>query len=71
MTKFIAKDLNDLAKFFRKEAIEADAKITGLARCKSDKKYYEGQRSVYHFLAGMIERGELVMGEPNAQGSTN
>lgn len=69
MVKFTAKNLADLAGFLRREAKDAAAKGKGLARNRSDKKYYEGQEHAYNNLAAMIERGELVIGSqaPNIQ----
>lgn len=58
---FTSRTPQELAAWFRRQAIEAGAKMKSIARCKSDRLYYRGQQVVYEMLTAMIERGELVI----------
>lgn len=65
---FSFTDLNDFAKWLDKQAIEATAKMNGLARTKSDKAFYKGVAHGIRDIETMIRKGQIEIGGVKKEG---
>ena len=64
MASFTITSLADLGRWMQKQAANETAKMTGLARGKSQREYYHGKATALLEVATMIERGELSLSSP-------
>jgi hypothetical protein len=67
MVPFSFNNLSELSHWLKQQADKSNRKITTLARNKSDRQFYVGQKMAFVMLSEMIDSGELVIIDPHAE----